>query len=192
VFGDALQETVMQRARFGFVRTVVALTANRTLNSVFVSRARDRFGVPNGLVAASETGVGLLSEQVDNGEAKIAFEGPHDVERWDVRGRRGDIEVCRFVLTPTPAKQKGEETISSGGMSERFVMLAVERNGAMLVMDGRWDFKESDLLSVALHVPEREDALRELASQGWHPLVVTDGAGADEESDSATLEPVNA
>ena len=36
-----LQETVMQRARLGFVRTVVALTANETLNGVFVARARE-------------------------------------------------------------------------------------------------------------------------------------------------------
>ena len=43
VYGDALKESVMQRARFGFVRTVVALTTNRTLNSVLVARARDRF-----------------------------------------------------------------------------------------------------------------------------------------------------
>lgn len=190
VFGDALQETVMQRARFGFVRTVVALTANRTLNSVFVGRARDRFGVPNGLVATSETGVGLLSEQVGSGEAKVAFEGPHDVERWDVRGRRGDIEVAQFVLTPIEVEEKAEETTSAGGMSESFVMLAVEREGAMLVMDGRWTFREGDLLSVALHVPEREDAMRELALQGWHPRVSQEDRGV--ESNPASLEPANA
>jgi len=188
VFGDALQETVMQRARFGFVRTVIALTANRTLNSVFVARARDRFGVPNGLVATSETGVGLLSEQVGSGAAKIAFEGPHDVDRWDVRGRRGDVVVERFVHTPVEPDEAAEETSSSGGMSERFVMLAVEREGAMLVMDAKWRFREGDLLSVALHAPERDDALRELAAQGWHPSPAEQGGEIETRNGDAPSE----
>ena len=191
VFGDALQETVMQRARFGFVRTVVALTANRTLNSVFVGRARERFGVPNGLVATSETGVGLLTEQVGSGAAKIAFEGPHDVERWDVRGRRGDVVVERFVHAPASEEGEAEEATSSGGMSERFVMLAVEREGAMLVMDAKWSFREGDLLSVALHTPERDDALRELADQGWFPAPAVEAAEVTAEA-SGNGEPVHA
>lgn len=170
VYGDALQESVMQRARFGLVRTVVALTANQTLNGVFVNRAKERFGVPNGLVATSEVGVGLVSEQMDRGEAKIAFEGPHDVERWDVRGRRGDIGVEHFRYRP-PAEGDVEETGSrnAGGLSERFVMLAVERDGATLVVDGKWKLREGDRLAVALHRPEREDALRELAVRGLVP-----------------------
>lgn len=182
VYGDALQETVMQRARFGFVRTVVALTANRTLNGVFVARARERFGVTNALVATSETGIGLVSEQVDSGAAKIAFEGPHDVERWDVRGRRGDVVVERFIYSPAPdddeeqeeddgkKAKKVPETTSSSGLSERFVSLAVERNGEMQVMNARWAFREGDRLSVAIHQPERDDALRELADAGWLPV----------------------
>lgn len=172
VFGDALQETVMQRARFGFVRTVVALTANKTLNSVFVARARDRFGVPNGLVATSETGVGLVSEQVGSGQAKIAFEGPHDVERWDVRGRRGDVGVEHFVHTPVEESEEVGETTgttASGGMSERFVMLTVVRGGKSFVVDGGYKFKEGDRIAVAIHLPERDDALRELAQKGWTP-----------------------
>jgi len=191
VFGDALQETVMQRARFGFVRTVVALTANQTLNTVFVGRARDRFGVRNGLVATSETGVGLLSEQVESGAAKIVFEGPHDVERWDVRGRRGDVVVERFVHTPVEPAEEVEETTNSGGMSERFVMLTVDRDGSTFVVDGGWAFREGDLVSVALHAPEREDALRELAAQGWHPAPPREDAAVDDGS-PVDAEPVHA
>jgi len=178
VYGDALQETVMQRARFGFARTVVALTTNKTLNGVFVERARDRFGVPNGLVATSEMGIGLVSEQMDSGAVKIVFEAPHDVERWDVRGRRGDVGIERFVYVPLPEPEDDEEpteATASGGLSERFVSLAVEREGKVFVMDGDWRFQEDDRLSVAIHLPERDDALRELADAGWTPLP----AGAD-------------
>jgi len=170
VYGDALQETVMQRARFGFVRTVVALTRNRTLNSVFVARARERFGVPNGLVATSEAAIGLVSEQVGSGEAKIVFEAPHDVERWDVRGRRGDVGVEDFIYGPIEIEDpEAPGVTASGGMSEHFVMLAVERDGATFVMDAGWKVREGDRLAIALHLPERAEALSELEMRGWRP-----------------------
>lgn len=171
VYGNALQESVMERARFGFVRTAVALTPNRTLNGVFVARARERFGVPRGLVATSEV-EGLVSEQVGSGQAAIVFEGPHDVERWDVRGRRGDVEVGYFVHDPEDPATSASETSSlpiAVGLSERFVILAARRGSETSVMSGSWRFKQGDRIAVAIHRPEREDALRELASKGWRP-----------------------
>jgi NhaP-type Na+/H+ or K+/H+ antiporter len=176
VYGNALQESVMQRARFGFVRTVVSLTANRTLNGVFVERARDRFGVPNGLIATSEVGVGLVSEQVQSGEAKLVFEGPHDVERWDVRGRRGDVAIEHFVHA-AQAKDESEDvdTTGSSGLDERYVMLVVERDGTTVVMDAKWIFRDGDRVAIAIHVPERADAIRALASRGWKLAVDRDG-----------------
>jgi NhaP-type Na+/H+ or K+/H+ antiporter len=178
VYGNALQESVMTRARFGFVRTVVSLTANRTLNSVFVTRARDRFGVPSGLVATSESGVGLVSEQVESGKAKIVFEGPHDVERWDVRGRRGDMSVEHFTFQSLDEKSEDDASTTThpGGLDERYVILAVEREGATFVMDGDWAFNDGDKAAIALHLPERDDALRTLAARGWElsPVVETE------------------
>jgi len=176
IYGNALQESVMQRARFGFVRTVVSLTGNRTLNSVFVQRARDRFGVPNGLVATSEVGIGLVSEQVESGEAKLVFEGPHDVGRWDVRGRRGDIGIEHFDRVSVETDDKDPATAGgSVGLDERYVMLVVERDGATVVMDANWVFREGDRVAVAIHMPEREDAIRALASRGWRPAVDREG-----------------
>lgn len=189
VYGDAVQESVMQRARLGFVHTVVALTGNRTLNSVFVARARDRFGVTRGLVATSEPGVGLVSEQVGSGEAALAFDGPHDVERWDVRGRRGDVEVAHFVCRGPATPESGEPS-ALGGLSERYVAFAVERDGERRVMHARWRLRAGDVLAVAIHAPEREDALRELAELGLEPAPealqgvasegVASGAGTDD------------
>jgi Trk K+ transport system NAD-binding subunit len=167
VYGNALQESVMSRARFGFVRTVVALTTNRTLNSVFVTRARERFGVPSGLVATRETNAGLVSEQFRSGKARIVFEGPHDVERWDVRGRRGELAVEKFVYTAMRATESEAASPRSTGLDERYVMLTVERAGSTSVVDGSWQFQDGDRVAVAIHLPEREDTLRTLAAEGW-------------------------
>ena len=180
VYGNALQESVMERARIGFVKTVVALTPNTTLNGVFAARARERFGVPTGLVATSETG-GLVSEQVGRGETEIVFEGAHDVDRWDVRGRREDVEVEHFVYEPPDSqdaseakdkdknkeKDKKGSVPASSGLNEDSVILAVERDGTTSPMSSGWRFKPGDRIAVAIHVPEREEALRALAAKGW-------------------------
>ena len=137
------------------------------LNSVFVDRARERFGVPNGLVATSEAGAGLVSEQVESGQAKIVFEGPHDVERWDVRGRRGEVSVEHFVYTPVEDESEVVEVTGSGGLDERYVILVVRRDDVTVVMDANWTFREGDRVAIVIHVPEREETLRALAARGW-------------------------
>ena len=192
VYGDALQESVMQRARFGFAKTVVALTANRTLNSVFVARARDRFSVPRGLVATSEAGVGLVSEQIGSGQAEIVFDGPHDVERWEVRGRRGDVGIESFVYAPVESDDS-QPAARSNGLSERSVILAVTRDGVPEAMSSHRTPAEGDVAAVALHLPERDDAIAELAANGWTLVEETPedesadeagaGAGAEEQRD---------
>jgi NhaP-type Na+/H+ or K+/H+ antiporter len=173
VYGDALQESVMQRARFGFVRTIVALTANRTLNSVFVGRARDRFHVPRGLVSTSEVGVGLVSEQVGSGQADVVFDGPHDVERWEVRGRRGDVGIEYFSHSPVE-EVDSEQTTASGGLSERSVILSIVHGDRTEVMNAGRKHRQGDVAAIAIHLPEREDALRELATKGWLPTPPTE------------------
>ena len=183
VYGNALQESIMQRARFGFVRTVIALTANRTLNSVFVSRARDRFHVPRGLVSTTEAGVGLVSEQVVSGEAEIVFDGPHDIERWEVRGRRGDVGIEYFEYTP-PEPDEAAQTTTTGGLSERSVILSIVRGGRTEAMRESRSHRAGDVAAVAIHLPEREDALRDLARQGWTSVpeesAVEEGTGEGE------------
>jgi len=192
VYGDAIQESVMQRARFSFARTVVSLTANRTLNSVFVARARERFSVPRGLVATSETGVGLVQEQIGSGAAEIVFEGPHDVERWEVRGRRGDVGIEYFVYEPIEVEEPAETT-ASGGLSERYVILTIDRDGETRVMFSKSTLKSGDVASIAIHLPERDDGLRDLATRGWQPTTLSDpeaeGAEEDGSDEAGSLAP---
>jgi NhaP-type Na+/H+ or K+/H+ antiporter len=162
VFGDALQERTMLRARPEAVGMVIGLTPNQVLNSVFVSRALDRFGVPQGYVAAERPEAGLAPELVDNDKAMLLFEGPHDVERWDVRWRQGSVEVESRVYTPPAA---GQEPGEGPRRAERFVLLAVQRGSRVWPMHAKLKLREGDVVSVAVYVEERraaDEALRAL------------------------------
>ncbi len=167
VFGNAIQERTLQRAGFESAEAAVGLTGNKTLNGVFVERARELFGVPRGLVAATELDGGLVAEMIEREEADVVFEANHDLERWEPRARAGEIEIVRCLYQPPEPNSDGESEPAEGGGSERFIILAVERGGVARPMATRFALEAGDCASVAVHTPERDGALEALAALGW-------------------------
>jgi len=136
----------MQRARFESVGVAIGLTANETLNEMFVERVRTIFGVTRGLVALASLDRGVTPELVSG---SVLFDGPHDVERWDVRLRHGDISIGRFVRGPGP---KGDTELQPIG--ERCAMLCIRRGQRMLKIHSDLKPTEGDIASVAIHEPD--------------------------------------
>ena len=171
VFGNAIEERIMQRARFELVETVIAMTGNRSLNGLFAQRAKDIFGVPKALVAATPSGGGLVSELMEREKADVVFDGYHDVQRWDVRSRRGDVEIVRRRFRERPASEETDnariEGSQPGPLGERFVILALERDRSVFPMSMSQTPLRGDEAIVAIHTPEREEAFRALEGLGW-------------------------
>ena len=167
VFGNALKERTLQRARFEGVGTAVGLTANQVLNSVFATRAREFFGVSRCYAAIEQPDLGLAPELVANQEVRMLFDGPHEVERWDVRARHDALEVERWRFSGSP--EPGEEADLTRSESDLFVPLCVVRAGRAYIMHRDFETKADDELSVAIHVPEREQAHAALRSRGFEP-----------------------
>ncbi len=169
VFGNALEERTLQRARFEMVGAAVGLTPNQTVNSVFVSHARDLFGVPRGYIAVARLQTGLAPELVRREEAEVLFEGPHDVERWDVRARHSGVSIERWVYRGVEGEpSKPEEPAEKAPIpKDRFAILAIQRGERVTPMSVRFKLKEGDVATVAVHVPEREDAHAVLRERGW-------------------------
>ncbi len=170
VYGDALQERTMLRARPEALGIVIGATANQMLNSVFVSRARDLYGVPEGYVAADRPGKGLAPELVRAEEASLLFEAVHDAERWDVRMRHGDIEVQRWAY-------RGEgPTRWSVASDDRFAVLAVRRGSRIVPMHHGFEIKPGDCVSLAIHDEHVASAATSLREAGWEPQREADAA----------------
>lgn len=176
VFGDGLTERALVRARAELVGAVVGLTRSETRNSLFVARARELFDVPEGYVALDELHLAAPPEHVAEHESRVLFEGPHDVDRWDVRVRHDDVEIEQLVFEPPPPPPEAgdEEGAAAEGTAkpsfptgERFVILAVRRGERTFPMYMRFEPREGDRASVALYRPERESALEQLAGLGW-------------------------
>jgi len=169
IFGDALQERTLQRARFEMVGEVVGATSNQMLNSVFVSRARERFAVPRSFVAVSRPESGLASQLVESEEAVVLFDGPHDAARWEVRERQKGVLVERWIYGGAPADGAAAEPEELPGLGELCVILMLQRSGKALLMHQNLKLEGGDVAAVAVHADEREEARLALARRGWSP-----------------------
>jgi NhaP-type Na+/H+ or K+/H+ antiporter len=174
VFGNAMEERVLRRAQFEGVGTAIALTANQTVNSAFVSRARELFRVPRACVAVEQLDTGLASDLVREREAEVAFDGPHDLERWAVRSRHGDVAVEHRVFQPPVPPEKGDaraeperEAPKPPPAEERFVLLTLRRGKRTFPMSMAVEPQKGDVCAVAVYTPERDEAQRVLEQWGW-------------------------
>jgi NhaP-type Na+/H+ or K+/H+ antiporter len=171
VFGDALQERTLQRARLELVGEVVGVTPNQMLNSVFVSRARERFRVPRGYVSVARPESGLAPELVESEEAVMLFDGPHEAARWEVHVRHRSVEVERWRYGG-PAEGEpfpGDEAEPRTSAGESFVILAVRRGEKVRIMHAGLKPETGDVANVAVYADENDSAYVALAGLGWSP-----------------------
>lgn len=185
VFGNALEERTLARAQFELVGTAIGLSGNEHLNSLFVSQAHEYFGVPQGLVALGALPPGGLPQHLRRIHASVVFDGPHDMERWDVRYRHRQIrvETFNYELSPaspgtSPAAAAVVRTEEPPAPQERFVILAVRRSERLTPMAHGFKPKPGDAAVVALFEPEANAAVLELEARGWRRQVVSSPAAA--------------
>jgi NhaP-type Na+/H+ or K+/H+ antiporter len=170
VFGNALEERTLARARPEQALAVVGVTANETVNSLFVREARERFSVPQAYVALEGGNAGVPRRLLERERIRALFDGEKEVERWNVRFRHRLAEVERFRWAPLP-----EPSGPEGGSQEQlpaddlYLILTVERGGRVELMHDHLEPREGDLAAIALHVERRDQALAALASLGWRP-----------------------
>jgi NhaP-type Na+/H+ or K+/H+ antiporter len=174
ISGNVLDERTLQRARFEQVGTVVGMTPNETLNSLFVSQARELFRVPEAYLAL-ESYSSVTPELVKRHEAKVLFSQPHDVEWWDVRARQGDLEVEHLEFRGEGDSPKSQPEDSSSPVArELYVLFALRRGNQTVPLSAQLKFKKGDVVAAAIHTPEREQALAALRELNWEPQPESD------------------
>jgi hypothetical protein len=145
------------------------------LNSVFAQRARELFRVPQSYISVVAPGQGLAQELVEDGHARILFDGPHDAERWDVRVRRDEVVVERWQFAEQPERAEGEKPPAIG---ELFVILAAQRGSAVTPMYEAREWKPDDVALVAIHTDDENSAREVLRARGFVPAESVEKAGA--------------
>jgi hypothetical protein len=123
-------------------------------------------------VAVAELEAALASELVKEEETHVLFDGPHDVERWDVRSRHGGVSLERWAYQgPPQATEDGSALAPSGPTRDRFVLLSLRRGNKIQLMHASLEPAAGDVAAVAVHSAELDEAHADLRALGWLPHV---------------------
>ncbi len=182
VYGNALSLRTLARARLEQAEAVLGITANDEVNSLFAREARDDFDVPESYVAISSRGA-VTARILEKQGSDVLFDGPKEVERWNVRFRHGAVRVATFRWAGKPeppevsdetggdaeAREPRERLGARETASDTFVVLAVAVGDRWTPMHAGLVLRPDVLASVAIHEPDEATALETLRELGFVP-----------------------
>jgi NhaP-type Na+/H+ or K+/H+ antiporter len=178
VFGNALDERVLARARLERCRAAIGLTANDEVNSLFAREAREDFSVSDTYVALSRGERGVTPRILEKQGSRLLFDGPKDVERWNVRFRHAMAEVRRFCFRAAEEEPGDGGELAASSDADPFLFLALEGSAGREPMYATYAPKQGDVARVAIYRTEQDDALASLARLGWVPAADPPEEGA--------------
>ena len=170
VYGNALEERTLARARFERMRAVIGVTPSDQVNSLFAREAAEEFGVPESFVAVNRSGTRVSGSILEKQGSHVLFDRPKDVERWSVRLRHGQARVAPFDYAgPEDPEAAAAEAERGGGSVDPYILMVLERTGVRTPYHTGVVPRLGDRAWVALHVPEADAAAESLRRIGWVP-----------------------
>jgi NhaP-type Na+/H+ or K+/H+ antiporter len=184
VFGNALEDSTMQRAGFGGLAGCLALTPNEEINLLFAKAAREDFRVPRAWVALHSRDGHVTEEMVKTAGASILFGEQKDLSLWDSCVRRGFGVTERWRFTGRGAASEGAEVEPAAGLPPEAladVLLPVARTrGGRTAPPSARPPRKGDEVTFLFFTARRDEAAAWLERTGWEPAAEREPAGAKE------------
>jgi len=172
VFGNALEERTLMRARLDMVAACVGLTPNEEVNLLFATRVREEFGVKKAYVVLHGAGSHLTPEMVRAREANVLFGAPRAVDLWSVRLRRNLATLERWRLVTSPSDETRLDPRSPDVFERALLPLAVHRSRRTTPIDAETRFGKNDELSLLIFEERGEKTRAQLIEMGWEKVEV--------------------
>ncbi len=169
IYGNALEERTLSRARLEHMLAAVGLTPNDEINGIFAREAAEDFSVPDTYVAINRRATRYTESRLARQGSHTLFDCPKDVERWSVRVRQEVTAVHRYVYhgEPGPVEEKEKNGGLSGFNTDPYILLATLRGERCRPMHAGVEAREGDIAFVLVFEPEIEEADEALSAGGW-------------------------
>jgi NhaP-type Na+/H+ or K+/H+ antiporter len=167
VFGNALEERTLQRARIEDMAGCIGLTPNEEVNLLFVTKAREQYKVPKRFAAIRQDKGHVTAEMVRNAGANVIFGAACDIDLWAIRLRRGIASVEQLLLNPIDNDQT---QIPSTSIPAQFLVpMALYRDGKTYPVDDHTAFQRGDEVSFVVFLEKQDEARSWFDQNGWRP-----------------------
>jgi NhaP-type Na+/H+ or K+/H+ antiporter len=165
IFGNAMDENILIRARVEEMAGCIGLTQNEELNLLFVNQVKEQFKVPKRFISISESEGHISIESMNEAGVSVLFGAPYDVELWAVRLRRKIASVERWIFEPQD-ESKDSIPISDIPLQSLLPLIMIRKESLVLV-DNNVEFQPHDQVSFIVFNELRDDALEWLDQMGW-------------------------
>jgi NhaP-type Na+/H+ or K+/H+ antiporter len=165
IFGNAMDEHVMIRARIEDMAGCIGLTQNEELNLLFVNSAKEQFKVPKRYISIAKSAGHISVEAVNAAGVSVIFGAPYDVDLWSVRLRRKIASVERWKLK---LEDKDRDAISISSIPyQSLIPVLLLRKEKPVLIDNNTEFQANDEVSFIVFKELQDDALSWFEQNGW-------------------------
>ncbi len=170
LYGNGLEERMMDRAQVDVRRGVIGMTSNAEVNYLFAKKAKEHGKLKRmfGLVDANGTSAHKLLQGI-GGEA--IFGRPHAVDGWLTRVRRKTVAMERWRLVERMVPESLAAVLED--TENTFIPMVTHRDGRAEPVTESVKWKRGDEVSFLVNQERRDAADAWFEDQGWELL---DGA----------------
>ncbi len=169
LYGNALSESLVQRADLDGRAGCLCTTSNDGVNLVFAKKAREEYKVPRAWVALRRGHTSITREALAENRVHVLFGTPRRLDLWSLRLERKLVAPETWAYTD----KEGEETpvlVSEAGGPEHLLLpLIVQRGKKTLIVDESIAVEKGDHLVALVYLEKQEEAGRWLREHGWLP-----------------------
>jgi len=161
IFGNAMDERTLQRARLEERAACVAATINEWANLLFIKKAAEEFKVQRAYAAVQSDDAGVNEAMVHEAEGIVLFGRARDVEAWSLRFRRKEADFEAWRLEGDPGEDPFDMPESS------LLPMTVTRGDETWPANSKSPPRKGDLVTFAITRARRDESADWLAAHGY-------------------------
>ncbi len=169
LYGNALSESLLQRAELDGRAGCLSTTSNDGVNLVFAKKAREEYKVPRAWVALRRGHTSVTPEALADNRVHVLFGAPRRLDLWSLRLERKQASTEEWVLTDGETVEPTALSGAEDGPDQLFLPLIVRRGKKILIMDESVRTEKDDHLIALVYLEKQEEAARWLREHGWIP-----------------------
>ncbi|MDF1543559.1 MAG: sodium:proton antiporter [bacterium] len=167
VFGNALEERTLYRARLDELSGCIGLTPNEEVNLLFATKAKEEFKVGKLLVATHLKDGHVEPEMIHDAGASHLFGRAQDINLWSLRIKRKLTRIETWRHTKKSEENEEGRPWMIESIERTLFALVISRSGRAYPIDEETKLKQGDLVTFLLFEEEREKATAWFSGQGW-------------------------
>jgi hypothetical protein len=164
IYGNALEDSTLQRAALEDTEACIMLTANEEINLLVTRLVRRDYKVPRAYIIL---GGSLTRNVISETDGLILFGGPQDIGLWCARVRRRIVSEYHWTCARAESGLWPTSASIPDTLENAILPIAVCRSGKATPFHEGISVKKGDQLATLILSEKSESVVLWMLNQGW-------------------------